>query len=419
MALMILVSRSFDPWVRGHLGPVASDFYLIVRWTVTSMAMAALIAWLAFRHRREYEAKLTAHNVALESTRDFLARIIDGSAEAIVTLDPEDRFTSWNRSAEKIFGWRSEEILGRSVKLVLPPGPEAEAEFAAMEAVIRSGRPVIDHEARRVRKDGQIIDVRITRSPLWDAAGVFVGSTSIVRDVSALKNMEAKLVERERLAAVGELAASIAHEIKNPLAGIRGACEIMSDVLAPDDPRRELSQEVHRQIERLDRTLRDLLMFSRPAAMNPESASIHEILEHVLAVLLEDPQVRDVRVERRYVPELPDVRIDVAQMEQVFFNVIVNAVQAMDRRGRIVIETGFGDRSVEISVSDEGPGIPPEILDKIFKPFFTTRSKGSGLGLAIVRKIVEAHNGTIVASNRPGGGARFVVTLPREEMVAA
>jgi len=413
MAVLVVLARWVDPAARRTFSAFGYDAYSVARGSAISLAMASLIAYLGFRHRREYEAKLNAHNEALESTRDFLSRLIASSAEAIVTIDPERRVTSWNRAAEEIYGWTADDIVGRSTHLLLPPEPEALADFNGVEQIVRSGQAVRDHEVTRLHKDGHRLDVRITRWPIFDAGGEYLGSTGIVRDVSKIKAMEAKLVEAERLAAVGELAASVAHEIKNPLAGIRGACELISEVFASDDPRRELSTEVHRQIDRLDRTLRDLLLFSRPRETRPEPASIHDVVEHVLAVLLGDAQARGVVVERRYADPMPQVLLDPQQMEQVFFNVLLNAFQAMNFKGTVVVATEADAGEVRVRVRDDGPGIPPEIADKIFKPFFTTRSKGTGLGLAIVRNIVNAHGGTIKAATAPQGGAEVVLALPR------
>ncbi len=413
MAALVILARWADPIVQRSALDGWHVAWAVLRGSAISLIMASLIAYLAFRHRREYEAKLNVHNEALESTRDFLSRLISSSAEAIVTIDPEGRVTSWNRAAEEIYGWTADEIVGRGTHLLLPPGAEALADYNSVEQIVRSGQAVRDHEVTRVHKDGHRLDVRITRWPIFDAGGNYLGSTGIVRDVSKIKAMEAKLVEAERLAAVGELAASVAHEIKNPLAGIRGACEIISEIFPVDDPRRELSTEVHRQIDRLDRTLRDLLLFSKPREMKLESASIHDVIDHVLAVLLGDAQARGVAVERQYAEAMPRILLDPQQMEQVFFNVLLNAFQAMEFRGTVVVATEADSAWVHVTVRDSGPGIPPEIAEKIFKPFFTTRSKGTGLGLAIVRNIVNAHGGTIHARMAPRGGAEVVLELPR------
>jgi two-component system sensor histidine kinase AtoS len=413
MAALVAAARWLDPPIRARLSPFGYDAYSVIRASAISLAMASLIAYLAFRHRRDYEAKLRAHNEALESTRDFLSRLISSSAEAIVTIDPDARVTSWNRAAESIYGWTADEIVGRSGRVLHPPGPEAQEDFDRTESIVRSGRAVRDHEVEHLHRDGRRIAVRITRWPIVDAAGEYLGSTGIVRDVSRIKEMEAKLVDAERLAAVGELAASVAHEIKNPLAGIRGACEIISELVPTDDPRHELSVEVHRQIDRLDRTLRDLLLFSRPPATRLEPADLHGAVDHVLSVLLGDAQARGVVVERRYAEPMPRILLDAQQMEQVFFNILLNAFQAMNYRGTATITTEADDGQVRVRIRDTGPGIPPENADKIFKPFFTTRSKGTGLGLAIVRNIVNAHGGSITAGNLPEGGAEVVVALPR------
>jgi two-component system sensor histidine kinase AtoS len=413
MGVLVGVARWLDPWARASFSGYGYDAYSVLRGSAISLAMASLIAYLAFRHKREYEAKLHAHNEALESTRDFLSRLIEGSAEAIVTIDPDARMTSWNHAAENIYGWKADEIVGRSIRLLLPPEPEAIEDFKWIEQIVRAGQAVRDHEVTRMHKDGHRLDVRITRWPIFDATGAYLGSTGIVRDVSKIKEMEAKLVEAERLAAVGELAASVAHEIKNPLAGIRGACEIISEMFPEDDPRRELSTEVHRQIDRLDRTLRDLLLFSKPQETRPEPADIHDVIEHVLSVLLGDAQARGIVVQRRYADPMPRVPLDAHQMEQVFFNILLNACQAMNFEGTIAIATEVEPERVRVRIRDAGPGIPPEIAERIFKPFFTTRSKGTGLGLAIVRNIVNAHGGGITAGTAPEGGAEVVLALPR------
>jgi PAS domain S-box-containing protein len=413
MAALVAVAHWVDPAVRRSISDFGYHAYSVARGSAISLAMASLIAYLAFRHKRDYEAKLRAHTDALESTRDFLSRLISSSAEAIVTIDPDARVTSWNLAAERIYGWKADEIVGRSSTVLLPPDPGVREDGDRVERIVRSGQAVRDHEVAGLHKDGHKVDVRITRWPIFDAAGAYVGSTGIVRDVSRIKEMEAKLVEAERMAAVGELAASVAHEIKNPLAGIRGACEIISDLLPKEDPRRELSTEVHRQIDRLDRTLRDLLLFSRPPATKLEPSDLHGAIEHVLAVLLGDAQARGVSVVRRYAGTMPEVLLDARQMEQVFFNILLNAFQAMDFSGTVTITTEADEREVRVRIRDTGSGIPEENSERIFKPFFTTRSKGTGLGLAIVRNIMNAHGGRIVAATSPEGGAEVVLALPR------
>ncbi len=414
MGVLIALSRLVDRLVLPGLSGAAAELYVTSRTGAISLAMASLVAWLAVRYRREYEEELRARNRALEQTRDFLARIVEGSAEAIVTLDAEGRVTSWNRAAEQIFGWTSAEMIGQSAIRVVPPEPEAVDDFRWTNERVRSGQTVRAHEATRLRRDGRRITVQITRSPLYDADGRFAGSTSIVRDMTAIKEMEARLLERERLAAVGELAARVAHEVRNPLAGIRGGCEILLEGYPAGDAKREIGEETLRQVDRLSRTVQELLLFARPRAVEPAPTDVHEVLEHALRALREDPRTREVRLERAYDRSLPPLRLDPQQMEQVFVNVLLNAFQAMEFRGTVRIATRRDGAAAEVAVRDTGPGIRAEVMDNLFKPFFTTRAQGTGLGLSIVRGIVEAHGGTVRAASPPGGGAEFTVRLPLE-----
>ncbi len=260
-----------------------------------------------------------------------------------------------------------------------------------------------------------------------------------------------RLDRAERLATLGELAASLAHEIKNPLAGIAGAVQVMADDLPGGDPRKEIMHEILSQVYRLDRTVHDLLAFARPGKPEVGSCDIHRVLDRVLLLMAESPEAKSVRVVRGYQPGLPCIEADAKQLGQVFLNLILNAVQAMPGGGSITIatrlidsgqlvklstsqsgsarEAGYTDESknrqvdystnrlaegecVEVAVSDTGPGIPPHILPDIFTPFVSTKRRGTGLGLSVSRRIVEDHGGWITAETEPGQGAIFRVFLP-------
>jgi signal transduction histidine kinase len=235
-----------------------------------------------------------------------------------------------------------------------------------------------------------------------------------------------RLAHAERLASLGELAASVAHEIKNPLAGIAGAIRILAEDMPASDPRKEIMGEILAQIRRLDGTVRDLLTFARPGGPELGPCALHQVLDRVLLVLAEDPSAANVRVVREYQSDLPPVSADGKLLEQVFFNLLLNAVQAMGGHGTITLRTALGEasatwadgaplgRHVEVRVIDTGPGIPAHLLREIFTPFFTTKPRGIGLGLAITRRIVEDHGGRMGGENLPGQGAVFRICLPLE-----
>jgi len=235
-----------------------------------------------------------------------------------------------------------------------------------------------------------------------------------------------RLARAERLASLGELAASVAHEIKNPLAGIAGAVRILAEDMPASDSRKEIMGEILAQIRRLDGTVCDLLTFARPGGPKVGPCALHQILDRVLLVLAEDPSASNVRVVREYQSDLPPVLADGKLLEQVFFNLLLNAVQAIGGQGTITLRTARGEADVartdgaplgphlEVRVIDTGPGIPTHLLREIFTPFFTTKPRGIGLGLAITRRIVEDHGGRISGENLPGQGAMFRICLPLE-----
>jgi signal transduction histidine kinase len=237
---------------------------------------------------------------------------------------------------------------------------------------------------------------------------------------------EQRLARAERLATLGEVAASLAHEIKNPLAGIAGAIGVMADEFPGTDPRREIMAEILDQIHRLNKTVQDLLTFARPATPTIAPCDLHQVIDRVLLLLAEDPVTKKVRVVRDYQVGLPRVDADGKQLGQVFLNLLLNAAQAMHGDGQVILTTRFNGANgagggpsaaaeqhmVEVNLTDSGPGIPTSTLPEVFKPFFTTKPRGTGLGLAISRRIIEDHGGWIRAESQPGQGATFRICLP-------
>jgi signal transduction histidine kinase len=221
-------------------------------------------------------------------------------------------------------------------------------------------------------------------------------------------------VERtEQLAAVGELAASIAHEVRNPLAGMKGALEVLSKGL--DSSNQEIVEELLAQIERLENLVRDLLTYARPRALQRQEFDAHELLDRLLRTYKEQCDVQNVTVQRVYAPGTGHLNADPRQMEQVFLNLIHNALQAMLNGGKLTVATRASNSGIEITFEDTGRGIPPTDLPRVHLPFFTTKHRGSGLGLPIVKKIAEAHGGRLMLSSKVGEGTSASVVIPHAE----
>ncbi len=415
MALVLGGFRALDHIVIPHLrGTSGVEPYETLRTILIGLAMASIIAFLAVQYRLGYERVIQARNEALETTRDFLTRVIEGTADAIIVRDAAGFITSWNPAAEAIFGWTAVEMRGQTALRLVAAGDDSVTAVKRIDAALREGRTLRNLETRGLRKDGTPITFSLTVAPIYDAADSFAGTTGIVRDVTAVKQLQLQLLERERLAAIGELAAMVAHEVRNPLAGIRGGCEILLEGYPDGDSRHDIGVEIIHQVDRLSRTVHDLLLFARPKAMDLVSTDLHGLIDRILRVLGDDPETGEVEVVRDFGEDVHIIQADGRQMEQVFLNLILNAIQVMNHKGRVTIATRTLGRQVVVTVSDTGPGIPSDRVAKVFEPFFTTRAQGTGLGLAIVKKIVEAHGGRIEATSLPGSGARFTATLPRE-----
>jgi two-component system NtrC family sensor kinase len=227
--------------------------------------------------------------------------------------------------------------------------------------------------------------------------------------------MQARVAQSERLASLGMLAAGVAHEVNNPLGGILALTGLTVEDMAEDDPNRENLEEVIRQTERCRDIVKGLLDFSRQSKSHTELVDLNKVLEDTLFLLTKQALFFNIKLVQNLAPDLPRVMADGSQFQQVFMNILMNAVQAMEERGAIAIVTRHGTPDcVEVAISDTGQGIPPDQIDRIFDPFFTTKAsgKGTGLGLSIAYGIVTTHGGSISVRSEVGKGSTFTIRMP-------
>ena len=342
----------------------------------------------------------------------YLARILKDSADAILTVDGDEVIRTWNRGAEELLGYAQEEAVGRHFGFLVPEDLARQGEIDMIRTETANAGSLRNYETRRVKKDGEEVHVSLTRTSIYDAHGRYIGASAILRDITEEKRLVEQLIQAEALAGVGELAAQVAHEIKNPLAGISGAMQVIADTAAKDDPRREIFLEILEHIGRLDRTVLSLLEFTRPYRPAKSKAGLDLIVDSAVSLLVHAKGFGDVEILRTLDPELGPVFVDSQQFIQVVLNILLNAAQALREDRRIFIRMSAEAEGASLTVEDRGVGMTAEVMRGIFKPFFTLRHQGTGLGLPIARKIVEGHGGTIRVESEPGKGTIVTVLIP-------
>jgi two-component system sensor histidine kinase HydH len=347
------------------------------------------------------------HGESESATRSpaLASQVLDTLEQVVVALDRERRVLFHNRRLEELLGAEPGALLG-------VPGarlfPGADARWLK-----GASREVRDF---RIETEDRELTLRAESLPMRDEDGDLLGSVVMAEAISETEDGEFQK-RIDRLVSLGELSAYVAHEIRNPLTGIRTTVQFVGSKFKPADPRREDLDDVIQELDRIEQIITGLLMFARPPAARPQPTDIHAVLDRTLAMIELQLGDAEVRLEREDDDDVPLVFVDPDLVQQVFLNLCLNAVQAMPEGGTLRVTTGVRRyrtrRSmVDVSFQDTGVGIPKELMDKIFDPFFTTRSKGTGLGLSISVQIVREAGGVITAKNNPGGGATLRVSLP-------
>jgi PAS domain S-box-containing protein len=336
--------------------------------------------------------------------------IIDSAVDGIIVIDAHGRVEAFNPAAERLFGYPAPEVLGRNVDMLMP-SPYREEHDTYLARYLATGRAKIIGSGREVqglRKDG-------TTFPLHLSVGQITVHgerkfTGILHDLSSRVQMEGQLREQAALAKLGEMAAVIAHEVKNPLAGIRGAIQVFGSQISGGGTRAQVLKEIVTRIDALDQMMKDLLLFARPPKPRRTPTDLVPLVTTTANLLSQDPAMKDVDVDIE--GSAPAVPADPDMLRIVFQNLLLNSAHAMHGKGHIRVAVDAREATCQIAFIDDGPGIPTEIREKIFTPFFTTKSRGSGLGLPTAKRLIEAHDGQIAIDCPPAGGTSVLVRLP-------
>ncbi len=428
LAFGALLLARHHGWLTTHGAPAPPGPVQLLLWgsNAGALLLVALLASMLARELDRAGRALHERTRDLRSLRWLHERTVESLTSGLVTVDTFGRITSFNPEAVRITGWASAEALGRPLERVIPGA--LDSVCATLDARDRHGR--LRTRLRVRRQSGEEQHLGLSGSVLRHEDGTPSGHVVIFQDVTRVVEMERELRRRERLAVAGRLAASLAHEIRNPLAAISGSLQILrheAEQGRPDPEAPRLMGIVLRETERLDALITDFLAYARPGPARPRAVQVAQPVEDVRRMLESTcPPEVSVRVD---VPSDLVVRADASQLRQLLWNLVRNALEAMPKGGELRLAArpcpaqeaseagrngaGEGSAWAEIEVADTGVGIAEEAIDRIFEPFFTSKPEGTGLGLATVHRIVEDNLGQLSVESSVGRGTTFRVRLPR------
>jgi two-component system sporulation sensor kinase A/two-component system, sporulation sensor kinase E len=386
-----------------------------------------------FKNRsRRIVAEQTA-NISREIliSKQQLESYLENSSDGILRNDINGKIRYVNPAFAKMFGWEVKDVIGKNILDIFP---DDKKRITKVMETIKRKKAFPPYDTKRRRKDGQIINLYVSASPILNSRGNVIAITAVYRDHTKLKRLEGRLHQSEKMAAIGQLVAQIAHEINNPLSTLQLSLQILRRAI-PDNP--ELTEEIEdmdEEIRRIAGIVNQLLSFSRPQSQRKRQASLKRVVKNkMIQLLFKNLHENGIEVELDIGSPLPLVSVYSDQMLQVFLNLIKNAADSIENQGKITIhittkilepDTSYsfpsGDelafprgKVVEITVSDTGKGIPSEALPHIFEPFYSSKGKGgTGLGLSVVHNIIAKAGGSIEVESTPGKGTTFFITLP-------
>ncbi|GAB4167402.1 MAG: nitrogen fixation sensor histidine kinase GnfL [Geothermobacteraceae bacterium] len=353
---------------------------------------------------------------------DLANRILDNIDLGIIVVDTEERIILFNPAAQVATGWSERQARGRPCGDILSVGDKLKRLIG--EALAR-GRSISSPDRLILRRaDGGELPVNMSVSPLLDTDGSLQGATVILKDLRQLVSLEESARSSDRMNTIDTLAAGLAHEIRNPLGGIRGAAQLLAKELADRADLAEYTEVMVREVDRVSGILEELANLTRPRPLKTGAVDLTSLLDRIILLERQAHAADAIEFILQVDPSIPPIEGDEEMLHRLFLNLIRNAAEAIGNNGRVRVGTrirpdlrlhrpdGRPVPLVEITVSDNGPGIPAEVEKRIFTPFFTTKKQGTGLGLSICQRIVTEHHGMIQLKTRPGHGSTFTVSLP-------
>ncbi len=343
----------------------------------------------------------------LQDTSAFADEVVAHLPVGLIATDREGRITFFNAAAERITGLGAAEADGKEADALLP------AQLCGLKKVMQNGSAITEKEMECTFSGGRTVPLSVSATRIINAVGELVGYILILRDLGEVHRLQDEIRRQEKLAAIGGLAAGVAHEIRNPLSSIKGLATFFGEQFEDGSEAKAAAGVMVNEVDRLNRVITELLDFSKPTDLKRQPTELAPLLNHSLQLIQQDAINRDIAVKVDIDEDICPVFVDPDRLTQCLLNLYVNAIQAMPDGGTLSLRCmADAHRHVRIRIADTGHGIAPDDLSSIFNPYFTTKGRGTGLGLAIVYKIVEAHQARIKVESVPGRGSTFTLQMP-------
>jgi len=344
---------------------------------------------------------------SLSRIKAFSDHLVENMPIGLIALDNNRRIALLNHVAGSTLSISLPDISGKEAEDILPPA------LWKLISGLKDQEGVIETEIECILKDGKVVPLEVSATELKDEKGNFLGYIILFKDLSEVRSLRREVARSQRLASLGSLAAGVAHEIRNPLSSIKGFAVYFRERQEKEEDK-QIAGVMIQEVDRLNRVVSQLVELARPVSVSKKPVSLRTVIENSLKLLERDASEKKIEIKTIFMPEDLQIAIDGDRINQVLLNLYLNAIESMEKDGRLTVSLSEGEGGAVIKVSDTGSGVGEKDLPHVFDPYFTTKTTGTGLGLAIVHNIIEAHDGKITVESRPGEGTTFTLFLPGE-----